>query len=89
MPKNNSCSIPGPSAPKSRRPLANFRGLAEFVNLDERTVANPAWRKRLELPFYRINARCIRFDLDEVAAHLRAKCHHEPLKKEIGNGASQ
>ena len=87
---NRAPRLSGPSAPISTdRPpqrLTDLRGLAEFLGLELRTVANPAWRERLGTPFYQINPRCIRFDLEEVAAHLLTHCHYKQ-QKEVANAS--
>jgi hypothetical protein len=69
-------------------PLSNSKQLigvpelAQALKLKRRTVADPKWRAALGLPFYQINARCVRFDLTEVLAHLKRTTHHSPNAEE-------
>ena len=47
----------------------NTPQLAEYFQVDDRTVAN--WRKKKIIPFWRIGKRCIRYRLPDVIAALQ------------------
>lgn len=54
----------------SEKPLTT-KQLAEHLQLCDRTIAN--YRAQRRIPFWRINARCIRYRLSDVEKAL-AKC---------------
>jgi predicted site-specific integrase-resolvase len=50
-------------------PKINTRQLAAHLGVSERTLAN--WRDSGKIPFVRITARCLRYNLAEVESALR------------------
>ena len=53
----------------SKETKLNTRDLATHLRVTPRSIQN--WRDAGKIPFVRITARCIRYDLSEVEAALR------------------
>jgi DNA-binding transcriptional MerR regulator len=54
-----------------RKSLANRQGLAEALGCTIRTVAN--YERKGMIPFIRIGARTVRYDVDDVIAYLKRR----------------
>jgi predicted site-specific integrase-resolvase len=68
MPKNNRHVSPAPKATSS--------DIANHWSVSLRTLQN--WRDTGMIPFIRINARVVRYDLDAVSRALHAKMKGAP-----------
>ena len=53
--------------------------LAVLLHCTPRTITNMMRQRRI--PFWRVNARCIRFSKSAVLRHLNSNCLVEPVRR--------